>query len=179
MKSENDIMKNKLSFIPDFLIRQKVWKQKDVLQYKNIYKSIPRSDENNIPIETFTCTTACFFLFYNWPTHMATTLALCHMLHNGKWQNKETACRGMTRSTRCGQTGATAVNQGVSHKLQQVPNIKHKRHKDLVAALQCLLWSGWSGWRHSTCVDVVDSEHDLLMTDACAMRTKVVVNVDE
>lgn len=33
----------------------------------------------------------------------------------------------MTGRTYCRQTGTTAVNQGMSHKLQQVANIKHNR----------------------------------------------------
>lgn len=107
------------------------------------------------------------------PTYMATTLALCHMLHNGNWENKETASRGVTRRT---QTGATAVNQGMSHKLQQVPNIKTQKALGFGRGAPVFIVIRVTS-RHSTCGDVVDSEHDLILTGACSVHAKVVVNV--
>lgn len=50
------------------------------------------------------------------------------MLHNGNSENKGRTSRDMTDCTDCRQTGATAGNQVMSHKLLQVPNIKDKRH---------------------------------------------------
>lgn len=108
------------------------------------------------------------------PTYTATTLALRHMLHNGNWENKEAASRGVTRRTRCRQTGATAVNQAMSHKLQQVPNIKTQKALGRGAPVFIVIRVTS---RHSTCGDVVDSEYDLILTGACGVHAKVVVNV--
>lgn len=78
----------------------------------------------------------------------------------------------MTRRTRCGQTGATAVNRGVSHKLHcsKSRTLKTQKAQGFGRGAPVFIVI-----RVITCVDVVDSEYDLLLTGACSMHTKVVV----
>lgn len=85
---------------------------------------------------------------------------------SGSWENKETTSRDTTGCTYCRQTGATAVNQGMSHKLQQVPNIKPERHW-LDAPVFIIIRVIWVTLRRLTCGVAVttDSQCDLILTD--------------